>query len=86
MTSGGTPVNRQWVIALKDGTIVIDWGDGLYQDVRSGDFVPVIEKDISHHILNEELDWLTRIGRVGSYTRQTVSFHSLPERPQRTIE
>lgn len=82
----GTPVNRQWVIVLKDGTIVIDWGDGLYQDVRSGDFLPVIEKEVSHHISNEELDWLTRIGRVSSYTRQAVNFHSLPERPQKTIE
>ena len=39
--STGTPINRQWVIVLKDGNIVIDWGDGLYQDVRSGDFVNV---------------------------------------------
>jgi len=84
--SGGTPVNRQWVLALKDGGIVIDWGDGLFQDVRGGEFVPVVEKDISHHVLDEELDWLTRIGRVASYTRQTVRFNSLPERPQRTIE
>ena len=84
--SGGTPVNRQWVLSLKDGEIVIDWGDGLFQDVRSGEFLPVIEKDISHHILDEELDWLIRIGRVASYTRQLVRFNSLPERPQRTIE
>ena len=84
--SSGTPVNRQWVLVLKDGAIVIDWGDELYQDVRSGDFLPVLEKDISHHIMDEELDWLSRIGRVGSYTRQIVNFYSLPERPQKTIE
>ncbi|KAF0111253.1 MAG: hypothetical protein FD147_1004 [Chloroflexi bacterium] len=82
----GTPVNRQWVIVLKDGTIAIDWGDGLFQDVRSGDFIAVLEKEVSHHISNEELDWLTKIGRVGSFTRQIVHFHSLPERPQKTIE
>ena len=84
--SGGTPVNRQWVLALKDGDIVIDWGDGLYQDVRGGEFIHVVEMDISHHILDEELDWLIRIGRVASYNRHTVHFNSLPERPQRTIE
>jgi hypothetical protein len=84
--SGGTPINRQWILILKDGLVVIDWGDNLYQDVRSGDFVQVIESDISHHILNEELDWLMRIGRVSSYTAVTVWFPSLPERPQRTIE
>jgi hypothetical protein len=83
---GGTPVNRQWIVALKDGTIVIDWGDGIFQDVRSGDFVLLDEKEISHHLVNEELDWLVRVGRVASYTAQTVWFNSLPERPQRTID
>lgn len=82
----GTPVDRHWVIVLKDGTIAIDWGDGLFQDVRSGEFVTVEERDISHHVLNEELDWLIKIGRVGSYSTSTVNFHSLPERPQRTID
>jgi hypothetical protein len=84
--SEGTPVNRQWVIVLKDGTIAIDWGDGLFQDVRSGEFIKVAEKDISHHVLNEDLDWLIKVGRVSSYNVTTVNFHSLPERSQRTIE
>jgi hypothetical protein len=84
--AGGTPINRQWILALKNGTIVIDWGDGLFQDVRSGDFIPVMESEVSHHILNEELDWLIRIGRVAAYTAVTVWFPSLPERPQRTID
>jgi hypothetical protein len=84
--AGGTPINRQWVLALKNGSIVIDWGDGLFQDVRSGDFVTVIESEVSHHILDEELDWLIRIGRVSSYNSVNVWFPSLPERPQRTID
>lgn len=82
----GTPVNRQWVLVLKDGAIVIDWGDNLFQDVRQGDFIRVEEKEISHHITNEELDWLIRIGRVKSFNNLTVWFSSLPERPQRTID
>lgn len=82
----GIPVNRQMVIVLKDGSIVIDWGDGLYQDIRSGEFMAVPESQYSHHILNEELDWLIKIGRVASYDKDTVQCHSLPERPQRTIE
>jgi hypothetical protein len=82
---GGTPINRQWILALKDGSVVIDWGDGLFQDVRSGDFVQVKESDVSHHILNEELDWLMHIGRVSAYTAVTVWLPNLPERPQRTL-
>jgi hypothetical protein len=84
--AGGTPINRQWILSLKNGMIVIDWGDGLFQDVRTGDFLSVLEAEISHHILNEELDWLIRIGRVSTYTTTTVWFPSLPERPQRTID
>ncbi len=82
----GTPVNRQWVVKLKDGTIVIDWGDNLFQDVHSGDFVNVNEKEVSHHLENDELDWLIRVGRVTSYNTQTVWFNRLPERPQNTME
>ena len=82
----GTPVNRHWVMVLQDGTIAIDWGDGIFQDVRDGNFITVVENDISHHILNEDLDWLIRIGRVKSYTASMVWFSSLPERPQQTIE
>jgi hypothetical protein len=84
--SSGTPINRQWVIVLKDGNIVIDWGDGLFQDVRSGDFINVTEKEISHHVLNEELDILVHAGRVAAYTSLVIYFNSLPERPQRTID
>ena len=82
----GTPINRQMVIVLKDGTIAVDWSENLYQDIRSGDFITVNDADYSHHILNEELDWLIKIGRVYSYDKDTVHCHSLPERPQRTIE
>lgn len=82
----GTPVNRQWVMVLQDGTIAIDWGDDIFQDVRSGDFIVVSESDISHHIMNDDLDWLIRIGRVKSYDTKLVWFSSLPERPQQTIE
>lgn len=82
----GTPVNRQWAQVTKDGTFVIDWGDELYQDIRSGDFLHGTESDFSHIMRDEELDWLKRIGRVESYDSRTVYFTNLPERPQKTIE
>ncbi len=82
----GTPVNRQWVVVLQDGRIVIDWGEKLFQDIRSGEFLTCEEKEISRHVLDKELDWLIRIGRVESYSPQTIWICSLPERPQRTIE
>ena len=87
MTGGtGTPINRQWILCLKDGSVVIDWGDGLFQDVRTGDFIKAKESDVSHHIRNEELDLLIHIGRVSAYTATTIWFPNLPERPQKTID
>lgn len=82
----GTPVNRQWVQVTKDGEFVIDWGDGLFQDIRSGEFGSLNDADISHGIMDEELDWLKRIGRVDSYDSRMVYFFSLPERPQKLID
>jgi len=82
----GTPVNRQWVQVTKDGEYVIDWGDDLFQDIRSGEFEALKESDISHGVMDEELDWLKRIGRVISYDSRMVYFFNLPERPQKPID
>ncbi len=84
--SEGTPVERQWVMVLKNGTVIIDWGDGFFQDVHTGDFIEVLEQDISHHVTNEDLEILVKAGRVGSFTNLKVCFHSLPERPHKTLE
>lgn len=84
--SSGTPVNRQWVIVLKNGTVCVDWGDALYQDVGTGEFIKVSDHDFSHNILDEELEWLVRISKVSAFNRQVVHFLSLPERPIKTIE
>ncbi|MEL7592246.1 MAG: hypothetical protein AAGU17_13230 [Anaerolineaceae bacterium] len=86
MTASGTPLNRQWVIVLNDGMVVIDWGDGVYQDIVNGDFLSIREEEVSHHITNRELDWLIKTGRVASYDNLIVRVHSLPERPLRTME
>jgi hypothetical protein len=82
----GTPVNREWVLVLHSGTVVIDWGDGMFQDVHSGDYIPCREGDISHHVLEEDLDILRRASKVSHWDSNTVYFNNLPERKHRTIE
>ncbi len=82
----GTPVERQWILLLKDGTVVIDWGDGLYQDVYSGDFFQLEEAEISHKVQDEDLELLKRTGRVVSFDAYKVFFNMLPERPASSIE
>ena len=82
----GTPVNRQLVIVLKNGSLVIDWGEGVCQDVYNGSFLDIEEKMVSHHVLDQELDWLIKVGQVASYDANTVKFINLPVRPQPTID
>jgi len=82
----GTEVNRQWVLTLHSGVVVIDWGDDVFQEVHNGDFLRVDEREVSHHTTDEELDTLRKAGRVNHYTLQAVFFNNLAERPLKSIE
>jgi hypothetical protein len=82
----GTPVQRHWVVVLGNGSIVVDWGDGLFQDVYSGDFLQASESDFSRPVKNDELEMLRRAGRVDRYDSQQVWLINLPERPTRSID
>jgi hypothetical protein len=84
--TGGSPVGRQWLVIRKDGTPLVDWGDGLYQDIASGDFLHLLEKDISHSISDDELDQLKVVGLVMDYNASQVYMRPLPERPTRTLD
>ncbi len=82
----GTPVNRQWVVVLHDGSVVIDWGNNVFQDTLSGNFISCSEAQISHTIREAELDWLKRSGQVADFDDRLAYFLGLPERPIRTID
>lgn len=84
--SSGTPINRTWVLVMRDGSVMIDWGGGRFLDINSGDLRACSEREISHHIQDAELDHLKSTGQVSSYNSHTVYFPGLPERPLRTIE
>ena len=83
---GGIPIDRQWILILKDGTVVIDWGNSMAQDIVSGDFMKCTEREISHKISDPELQWLSHTGRVERFDTKVVYFYSLPERSQHTID
>lgn len=83
---GGTPVGRPWIVVLRNGTVAIDWGDGVFQDAISGDFLQVAESQVSHRALDGDLDWLVGIGRVSSYDEQQVYFLNLPERIKKSLD
>ena len=84
--AGGTQVHREWVLVLQNGDIVIDWGEGVFQDVRDGEFMRLPEREVSHRADDEIMEWLRRAGRVVSFDSKMVEFANLPERPLKPIE
>lgn len=86
MADSGTPIIRQWIYMMNDGSPVIDWGDGKVQDMYTGDFMPFEERNYSHGITDSELDVLKNAGRVSSYDSLNVFVNSLPEPPRDMID
>jgi hypothetical protein len=82
----GTPVNRAIMVILNDGTVAVDWGDGLFYDVLAGKFRPCSEKDVSHRINDEELEQLKYSGVIAYFDHSQVYISHMPERPLRTMD
>ncbi|MGH2627133.1 MAG: hypothetical protein ACRDHY_10830 [Anaerolineales bacterium] len=82
----GLPVPRAWITLAKSGEIILDWGDGMVQDVLTGDFLQIQEADLGRPVSDAELDTLRKNGRVESYDARNVYLRHLPEPPRPTIE
>ena len=82
----GIAIGRSWVVRMKDGVLAVDWGDGLFQDAISGEFLRATDSQVSHRALNSDLDWLCQIGAVESYDEHQAFFYNLPQRPIKTLE
>ncbi len=82
----GTPFKREFVLVLEDGRVVLDWGDGLFQDLDTGDFLEGLKVLSSHKIEDPQLELLIRAGRVERFNRHEVIFLNLPERPSKMID
>ncbi len=77
----GVVVNRQWICVLRNGSVVLDWGDGRAVDLINGEFMPYNPSDFSHAVQDDELETLKRMGRVSGYDKQQVYLTSMPEVP-----
>ena len=82
----GTAIARPWVVVMRDGTVAIDWGDGLFQEAISGSFFKGSESQVSHNAQDSDLDWLIRVGRVADFDSKNVYFVSLPDRVSKSLE
>lgn len=78
----GFAINRQLVIVLKDGAVVVDWGNGFGADLERGEFIQLNQQDLSHAVQDDELESLKRMGMVAEYNQTQVYFTYIPEPPQ----
>lgn len=84
--SKGLAISRHWVLILNNGLVVIDWGDGVFQDLMTGDFLQDVTLIGSHRIQDSELDWLKRSANIAGFDEQSVYVQGLPENPKKTLE
>jgi hypothetical protein len=84
--SAGLAINRHWVIVLNNGLVVVDWGEGVFQDILSGDFIHEVSLNGSHTILDQELEWLKRTANIAGFDEHNVYVQGLPENPKKTLE
>jgi hypothetical protein len=82
----GLAIFRRWVLVLNNGTVIIEWGDGIFQDVHTDEFLENISLIGSHAILDEELEWLKRMGNIAGFDDTNVYVNNLPEFPKKTID
>ncbi len=82
----GVAINRHWVMVMKDGAVLMDWGNGLFQDLLTGEFLENVEQAGSHTIQEDELEWLKRTARIQEYDADMVYLVNLPDRPLKTLE
>ena len=82
----GLAIHRRWVVVLDNGAIVIDWGDGVFQDLLTGELLRDLSLIGSHVIQDEQLEWLKRTGNIAGFDENSVYINNLPEVPKKTIE
>jgi len=80
------PVSRQWVIVLNNGNVVIDWGDSVFQDLISGEFLTAVDQTGCHSILDEECDWLEKSSCIQKYDGAQIYVYGLPEQHKSFID
>ena len=84
--AGGIPVDRHWVLILQNGTVLIDWGENLYQDVDTGEFLELESEPVAHTAQEEMLKILQQRNIIADWDDRVAYFNYLPERPQNFIE
>ncbi len=68
----GMPINRKWFFVLRSGIYAMDWGEGLAQNLLSGEFIRYQISEQSHAISDAELEKLQEAGRISHFDMKRV--------------
>lgn len=79
----GTPIDRQWLGVLSDGTVILEWGDGTGVDMVTNEIIKLKPGQWTHAVQDDDLETLRRMGRIGGYDDRRVFVLSLPEKPSK---
>ena len=82
----GASISRNWFVVMRNGILAVDWGDGLFLDLRIGAFFHADDKDVSHRALDADLEWSKQTGHVNDFDAENVYLINLPDLPRRTLE
>ena len=74
-----SPVLRDRVFILSDGTFVVQWDENRVQELLTGHYRNFAPADFGHEITDYELSQLKAAGRVEQYDQQHVWLYALPE-------
>lgn len=75
----GSPVPRNAVFILADGSFVVQWGETRVQELLTGRYRTFDNQDYSHTITDYELAQLKAAGLVEHFNHQYVWLYALPE-------
>lgn len=74
-----SPVPRQAVFIMADGSFVVQWDEARVQDLLTGRYRAFTREGFGHHITDDELTQLKAAGRVEHFNRSYVWLYALPE-------
>ena len=71
-------INRNWFIMLKNGTAVLDWGEGMAQELSTGAFICYTADEYGRPLRDDELFALVQAGSVASFNPQQAALYAWP--------
>jgi CheY-like chemotaxis protein len=75
----GSAVPRHFVFIMADGAFVVQLSEHRVQDLLSGQYLPLTDRDFGHTITDFELNQLKNAGLVEDFNRNYVWLYRLPE-------